>query len=245
MWGDADTAIGGNRDRFPSTQLSLIEAAAGEPLAMERVVALYWKPVYKFIRFKFHQDNETAKDLTQGFFASALERDFFQRFDPSKAGFRTYLRLAVERYAANRHEAENRQKRGGGVEFAELDAQSASTESPEEIYLREGRRQSFALAIEDLRADCARAGKHTEWAVFNHQGDAGGPAQRMVCPQGEFHRVGSCGRLRARPGVCLCGGGNALRDRAPLPGNHGAGFCGGRDHRVFDTENGDARPGET
>src|ERR1017187_1924827 len=37
MWGDADTAIGGNRDRFPSTQLSLIEAAAGEPLALERV----------------------------------------------------------------------------------------------------------------------------------------------------------------------------------------------------------------
>ena len=111
MWGDADTAIGGNRDRFPSTQLSLIEAAAGEPLALERVVALYWKPVYKFIRSKFHQDNEAAKHLTQGFFASALERDFFQRFDPSKAAFRTYLRLAVERFAANRHQAGNRQKR--------------------------------------------------------------------------------------------------------------------------------------
>src|SRR5450631_1401480 len=169
MWGDADTAIGGNRDRFPSTQLSLIEAAAGEPLAMERVVALYWKPVYKFIRFKFHQDNETAKDLTQGFFASALERDFFPRFDPSKAGFRTYLRLAVERYAANQHEAENRQRRGGGVEFVELEAASASTASagsPEEIFLQEWRRQLFALAIEDLRAECERAGKHTEWRAF-------------------------------------------------------------------------------
>jgi hypothetical protein len=86
MWGDADTAIGGNRDRFPSTQVSLIEAAAGEPLAMERVLAFYWKPVYKFIRFKFHKDNEAAKELTQGFFASALERDFFQRFDPYSAG---------------------------------------------------------------------------------------------------------------------------------------------------------------
>src|SRR6185436_19506442 len=115
MWRDADTAIGGNRDRFPSTQLSLIEAAAGEPLALERVAALYWKPVYKFIRYKFGKGNEEAKDLTQGFFASALERDFFQRFDPSKAGFRTYLRLAVERYAAKRHQAETRQKRGGGA----------------------------------------------------------------------------------------------------------------------------------
>jgi len=66
MWGDADTAIGGKRDRFPSTQLSLIEAAAGEPLALERVAALYWKPVYKFIRYKFGKGNEEAKDLTQG-----------------------------------------------------------------------------------------------------------------------------------------------------------------------------------
>jgi RNA polymerase sigma factor (sigma-70 family) len=166
MWGDPDTAIGGNRDRFPSTQVSLIEAAAGEPLAMERVAALYWKPVYKFIRYKFRKDNEAAKDLTQGFFASALEREFFQRFDPSQAGFRTYLRLAVERFAASQHEAENRQKRGGGVEFSELDDQTASTESPEEIFLQEWRRQVFALAIEDLRAECARGGKGTEWAVF-------------------------------------------------------------------------------
>jgi RNA polymerase sigma factor (sigma-70 family) len=166
MWGDPDTAIGGNRDRFPSTQVSLIEAAAGEPLAMEQIAALYWKPVYKFIRFKFHKDNEAAKDLTQGFFASALEREFFQRFDPSKAGFRTYLRLAVERFAANQHEAENRQKRGGGVEFAELDAQAASSESPEDIFLQEWRRQLFALAIEDLRAESDRAGRHTEWQVF-------------------------------------------------------------------------------
>ena len=166
MWGDADTAIGGNRDRFPSTQASLIAAAAGEPPAMERVMALYWKPVYKFIRLKFGKDNEAAKDLTQGFFASALEREFFRRFDPAKAAFRTYLRMAVERFAAGQHEAENRQKRGGGVEFEQLDEAASGGESPEEVYLREWRRQLFALALEDLRAECARAAKHTEWAVF-------------------------------------------------------------------------------
>ena len=166
MWGDPDTAIGGNRDRFPSTQVSLIASAAGDPLAMERVVALYWKPVYKFIRFKFRKDNETAKDLTQGFFAAAMEREFFQRFDPAKAGFRTYIRLAVERFAANEYEAENRQKRGGGVEFAELDEESASSESPEEIFLQEWRRQLFALAVEDLRVECESSGKRTEWDTF-------------------------------------------------------------------------------
>ena len=166
MWHDADTAIGGNRDRFPSTQISLIEAAAGEPLALERVAALYWKPVYKFIRYKFGKSNEEAKDLTQGFFASALERDFFQRFDPDKAGFRTYLRLAVERFAANRHEAETRQKRGGGAETLPLEESAAAVESPEEIYFQEWRRQLFALALEELRAECAGGGRHIEWSVF-------------------------------------------------------------------------------
>jgi len=130
------------------------------------VAALYWKPVYKFIRYKFGKGNEEAKDLTQGFFASALERDFFQRFDPSKAGFRTYLRLAVERFAATRHEAETRQKRGARMEAVALDETMGSTESPEEIYFQEWRRQLFALAIEELRAECATCGRDTEWAIF-------------------------------------------------------------------------------
>ena len=101
---DPDTAIGGPHGRFPSTQLSLLEAVAtGLPnQALERVAALYWKPVYRFIRHKFHRDNEDAKDLTQSFFTAAFERDFFARFDPAKASFRTYLRMAVERFAAMR-----------------------------------------------------------------------------------------------------------------------------------------------
>jgi RNA polymerase sigma factor (sigma-70 family) len=168
MGVDPDTAIGGTRDRFPSTQLSLIEAAgAGLPNeALERVIALYWKPVYAFVRFKWRKDNEAAKDLTQGFFTSALERDFFERFDPAKASFRTYLRMAVERFAANEHAAEHRQKRGGGIEFAELDDQAAGGESPEDLFFREWRRQLFTLSLDDLRAHCTAAGKLTEWRVF-------------------------------------------------------------------------------
>ena len=168
MGVDPDTAIGGTRDRFPSTQLSLIEAAgAGLPNeALERVIALYWKPVYAFVRFKWRKDNEAAKDLTQGFFTSALERGFFERFDPAKASFRTYLRMAVERFAANEYTAEQRQKRGGGIEFAELDDQAAGGESPEDLFFREWRRQLFALSLDDLRAHCTAAGKLTEWRVF-------------------------------------------------------------------------------
>lgn len=165
---DKDTAIGGPHGRFPSTQVSLLEAAAaGLPGdALNRVIALYWKPVYRYIRSRFGKDNEDAKDLTQGFFAAALERDFFARFDPVKASFRTYLRMAVERYAANQHAAAGRQKRGGEIEFEPVGEQAVATESPEQAFEREWQRQLFSLAIDDLRAHCEECGKQAQFRIF-------------------------------------------------------------------------------
>lgn len=146
-----------------------MEAAADGGLgneALERVAAIYWKPIYRFIRVKFRKSNEDAKDLTQGFFATALQRDFLARFDPAKAPFRTYLRMAVERFAANEHAAANRQKRGGDVEFVDADEHAGAGESPEQIFEREWRRQLFALALDDLRGHCEAAGKGLQYAIF-------------------------------------------------------------------------------
>jgi RNA polymerase sigma factor (sigma-70 family) len=173
---DPDTAIGGPHDRFPSTRLSLLEAAtAGDALpndALEQVVTLYWKPIYKYMRLKWRKSNEEAKDLTQSFFVSAVERDFFQRFDPQQASFRTYLRMALDRFAANEHAAAHRQKRGGGMTITTLDFEGAEIEprdaagSPEELFHREWQRQLFALAVEDLREHCERSGKQLQLRIF-------------------------------------------------------------------------------
>jgi RNA polymerase sigma factor (sigma-70 family) len=129
-------------------------------------MALYWKPVYRFIRLKFRKNNEDAKDLTQGFFSTALERDFFTRFDPAKASFRTYLRMAVERFAANQYAASNRQKRGGDLQFEPVEDYAATTESPEQIFEREWQRQLFELALDDLRVHCDAAEKQLQFRIF-------------------------------------------------------------------------------
>jgi len=165
---DSDTAIGGPHDQFPSTQVSLLEATAAgmSSEALDWVIALYWKPVYRFIRLKFHKNNEDAKDLTQGFFAAALRRDFFARFDPAKASFRSYLRMAVERFAANQYAAANRQKRGGNIQFEPVGDRVAATESPEQVFEREWQRQLFCLALDDLRAHCNENGKQLQFRVF-------------------------------------------------------------------------------
>jgi len=168
---DPDTAIGGAAEGFPSTQLTLLEAVSASGTvaeqALESVAAIYWKPVYRFVRFKFGKSNEEAKDLTQEFFASALERGFFGKFDPARASFRTYLRMAVERFAANEWAADHRLKRGGGIVFEPEElAETAASESPEAIFECEWRRQVFALALDDLRAHADAAGKHVQWRVF-------------------------------------------------------------------------------
>ncbi len=165
---DRDTAIGGPQGHFPSTQASLLEAAAAglTSEALDRVIAVYWKPVYRFIRLKFGKDNEDAKDLTQSFFANALQRDFFGRFDPAKASFRTYIRMAVERFAANQHACENRLKRGGDIEFEIVREDVAAAESPDQVFEREWQRQLFSLALDDLRSRCEENGKMLHYRVF-------------------------------------------------------------------------------
>jgi RNA polymerase sigma factor (sigma-70 family) len=174
---DPDTAIGGPYDHFPSTRLSLLEtASAANPLsrgALDQVAALYWKPVYKYVRLKWRKTNEDAKDLTQAFFTSALEREFFGRFDPQQASFRTYLRMAVDRFAANAHAAAQRQKRGGGAPLTSLDSTRDSTievesptESPEDAFHREWQRQLFSLAIDDLRAHSEQTAKQIQFKIF-------------------------------------------------------------------------------
>ena len=173
---DTDTGIGGAASQFPSTDLSLLATVSGElsHRALGQVVALYWKPVYRFIRVKFRKNNEDAKDLTQSFFTVALHRDFFRGFDPHRASFRTYVRMAIDRFAANQLAAQRRQKRGGDVEFEQLNESLIANESPEEAFEREWRRQLFALAIDDLRAHCSVSNKTLHFGIFDAY-DLAGP----------------------------------------------------------------------
>ncbi|MBZ5581217.1 MAG: sigma-70 family RNA polymerase sigma factor [Acidobacteriia bacterium] len=175
---EADTAMGGAGRRFPSTRRSLIRAAGGGGAAareaLDAVIAVYWKPLYKYIRVKWNRGNEDAKDLVQGFFAALLQQDLLAKFDPSVASFRTYLRACADRFVMKQDESAGRLKRGGGVDLVTLDFDSAErelalagrAESPEDLFHREWQRQIFSLAIDDLREACAAAGKDREFRIF-------------------------------------------------------------------------------
>jgi RNA polymerase sigma factor (sigma-70 family) len=171
----------GPGDRFPQTRRSVVLAARdADPevrrQAWEALVASYWKPVYKVLRVRWRLDREDAEDLTQGFFAAAFAKGTFERYDPSKARFRTYVRTCLDGFTANEHKAARRLKRGGGQERLPLDFAGAEAEllrhgageglEPDEYFHREWVRSLFDLAVGDLRRWCNAAGKQVHFQLF-------------------------------------------------------------------------------
>jgi RNA polymerase sigma factor (sigma-70 family) len=152
---DPDTAIGGPNARFPETRLTALErvrfADAGvRRQAHETIVVTYWKPVYKYIRAKWHEGNEGAKDLTQSFFAKAVAAETFATFNPSESSFRTFVRMCVDRYVWKQRRFDSRQKRSGRTEPV-TECSAADTCDPEELFHREWIREVFSASVAKLR----------------------------------------------------------------------------------------------
>ncbi|HEY3203101.1 MAG TPA: sigma factor, partial [Thermoanaerobaculia bacterium] len=176
-----DTAIGGPSARFPATRHSAVLAAQSADL-MERerglaiLVETYWKPAYKYLRTRYRESNEDAKDLTQSFFTRALEKDFFDRYDPEKGSFRTYLRTCLDRFVSNEKKAAARIKRSPGTPALPVDFESAEGElhreppadnqTMEQYFHNEFARSLFGLAVEKLREECALRGKDLPFQLF-------------------------------------------------------------------------------
>ena len=60
-------------------------------------------------------DDDTARELTQAFFAHLLSGDRIGQVDPERGRFRSYLLVALRRFLKDRRLAESRQRRGGGI----------------------------------------------------------------------------------------------------------------------------------
>jgi len=180
---DPDTDIGGAQHRFPETnQSAIVQARSTDQVvrqrAFETILASYWKPVYKYVRLKWQPGNEDAKDLTQGFFANAFEKNHFANYDASKASFQTFLRTCLDGFIANERKAGARLKRGGDFEHFQFDFVAAEDEfalhaastdlTPEDYFHREWVRWMFTLAVETLRQRCETSGKTIHFQLFEH-----------------------------------------------------------------------------
>ena len=188
-----DFSRGPRQGWFPATRRSAVVAVGSDDPAerarsFEILVRAYWKPIYKHLRVRWRVSSEQAEDLTQGFFARALEQRMFSAYDPARALFRTYLKTCLDRHVMKDAESRLRQKRGGGTVTLSLDFPAAereleglATPAPETIegyFDREWTRHLIGMTVDALRERCDQSGKQVTYRVFQRYVLDDGPAER-------------------------------------------------------------------
>lgn len=185
---------------FPTTRHSVIErlrSDAPEPRreAFGDLVDGYWRPVYKYLRVKWRLAAEDAEDAAQAFFAEAFEKSWFERFDPEKARFRTFVRVCLDRLVMNRQQAAGRDKRGAArvasVDFAaaesELAGQAPSVPPDADAFFQqEFVRALFDRAVTAMRDDALARGRELHWTLFERYDLAAGEKPSYAALAAEF-----------------------------------------------------------
>ncbi len=157
---------------FATTHWTVVLAAGrtGSPqadIALEELCRTYWYPLYAYVRRHGHS-REDAEDLTQGFFARLLEKNYLEGISSDGGKFRSFLLVALKRYLANEWDRANRQKRGGGVPPLSLDWQDAESRyqiapvdnlSPDKLYDRAWAVVLLERVITRLRDESGTEGK--------------------------------------------------------------------------------------
>jgi DNA-directed RNA polymerase specialized sigma24 family protein len=179
------------RAGFPATRASAVVGARSSDAEVRRaafdaLAAAYWRPAYAHLRLKRRASAEDAADLVQGFFAKALEKGWFDAFDPAKARFRTFFRVCLDGYAANEAQAAGRLKRGGGAtvvgfDFADEEGEvgrvePAAPDAVERAVDEAWARGLFAAALARLRAESDAKGRADAFKIFERH-DVDPPAE--------------------------------------------------------------------
>jgi len=115
--------------RFQTTRWSVVLQARGDDgaashEALEELCRAYWFPVYGFVRGQGCAE-EDAKDVTQSFFSTLLDKGFLDDLTPERGRFRSFLLVSVRNFLFNERDRERALKRGGGVKSVPLDVQEA------------------------------------------------------------------------------------------------------------------------
>ena len=162
---------GTSRSRFQTTAWSLV-LAAGNPTtdsrhALAALCQTYWDPVYAFIR-RSGYTRDQSQDLTQGFFALLLEKQYLRNADHQRGRFRSFLLTAVKHFLANEWDRAHAVKRGGGQIPVSIDMLQAETwyepaamegTTPERLFERRWALSLLEHVMARLRAEYSAMGK--------------------------------------------------------------------------------------
>lgn len=184
---------------FATTHWSVVLAAKAResPEGAEALADLcqkYWYPIYAFVRRRGYSP-EDAQDLTQGFFAQLLEKEFLRLVDPQKGPFRAFLMMALDRFLTKERWRGQRLKRGGGCVILSLDEEHGEARyrlepvdgmTPDRLFARRWALIVLERAMDRLAAECRDAGKEWLFARVRSAIAGDGPEDSYAALAGEL-----------------------------------------------------------
>lgn len=175
----ANSASSGAPTAFATTHWSVVLAArlpdsSNAAAALETLCRTYWRPLYAYIRREGYGVPD-AQDLTQGFFAQLLEKDYLSHLHDQRGKFRSFLLTFLKHFLSDERDKAGAQKRGGGKRVVSLDDTSieerfliepamARELSPDQAFERRWAETVLEQAANRLGAEYAASGKA---ALFN------------------------------------------------------------------------------
>lgn len=172
MSSGCTTAPPGSKAWFGTTHWSVVLSAQDSQSprsreALEFLCRSYWYSLYSYARRTGHSPPD-AEDLTQGFFARLLEKDYLKAAARDKARFRTFLLVAFKRYLANEWDRQHTQKRGGFAPVVPIDqgwaesrftAEPAHNLSPDLLFDRQWAMTLLERTMTQLQQEYAASGR--------------------------------------------------------------------------------------
>lgn len=204
---------------FPPTRWELVRRTRADDgpetrAALDELCRAYWRPLYAYARGR-GLARADAEDAVQGFFATALRRNLFQRAEPVAGKLRSFLLTSLKHHLQDlaAHAAATRRRPEGG--WTPLDFEAAEAEwtqvashepGPERQFERQWARSLLAQADAKLEARYAAEGKAAllaalrEEALGTAERPAEPPAKNPVAELSDGARRVAVHRLRKRFG---------------------------------------------
>lgn len=206
---------------FPSTAWTAVSQARGgaEPGAKEALAflcAAYWHPLYGFAR-RLGYSTEDAHDLTQGYFALLIEKDYLGDVRLREGRFRAFLLTSFKHFLSKERDRARAVKRGGGrvplsIDAGEAEAKHSAgpvdTLDPEALFERRWAVTILERAMARLRQELEQAGRGAEFEQLEGYLTGSEPqlryqdvAERLETTEGAVKKM--VHRLRRRYGHLL------------------------------------------
>ncbi len=164
---------------FITTRWTRVLAARGDSPEAKRALGelceAYWPAVFRFLQ-REGRTEDTARELTQEFFAKVLERDAFAGVDPARGRFRSFLLGALKHFLGDQRDHERAAKRGSGVAHESIGPSTDTSPGieiadPADAFDERRFDRSWALAVIDrslvsLAAELRDEGKAAQFDVL-------------------------------------------------------------------------------